>query len=296
MAERTNQEVPKPYNGIQLEAPKGLVRQSDSILLDMIRGESSTQNMDWTDYMSTLPFRVLEDNFPDTYEAVCRIFSLLNLDYQVNNGGIEQYFYNYYHEEKEPHNETDTHHYGIDTQKEELLALVKFAETIYSNRLEENQKFQDAVDAFQYCHLEEHVEEYETIYSDEDKYIYEEECEDWIINPAYEEPYDELVGYEDIVHDEANFDGKHTSISPYLEELLELKSQYVVKDFVRELEKDMDKHQELIKELQKILPESTFNKLHNKEQYKLSAMIQSAEDRTDVQSPDKQEQRFTPER
>ena len=296
MAERTNQEVPKPYNGIQLEAPKGLVRQSDSILLDMIRGESSTQNMDWTDYMSTLPFRVLEDNFPDTYEAVCRIFSLLNLDYQVNNGGIEQYFYNYYHEEKEPHNETDTHHYGIDTQKEELLALVKFAETIYSNRLEENQKFQDAVDAFQYCHLEEHVEEYETIYSDEDKYIYEEECEDWIINPAYEEPYDELVGYEDIVHDEANFDGKHTSISPYLEELLELKSQYVVKDFVRELEKDMDKHQELIKELQKILPESTFNKLHNKEQYKLSAMIQSAEDRTDVQSPDKQEHRFTPER
>ena len=296
MNERINQEVPKPYNGIQLEAPKGLVRQSDSVFLDMIRGESSTQNMDWTNHMSTLPFRVLEDSFPNTYEAICRIFSLLNLDYQVNNGGIEQYFYNYYHEEKEPHNETDTHHYGIDIQKEELIALVKFAETIYPNRLEENQKLQDAVDAFQYCHLEEHVEEYETIYCDEDKYIYEDECEDWIINPAYEEPYDELVGYEDIVHDEANFDGKHTSISPYLEELLELKSQYVVKDFVRELEKDMDKHQELITKLQKFLPESTFNKLHNKEQYKLSAMIQSAENRADVQSPDKQEQRFTPER
>ena len=106
-----NEKRLEPYNGISLEAPKGQVMQTHGIVMDIIQGRDSTQNMDWTDYMRKLPFRTLENDFPDTYDAACKIYSLLKLDYQVNNGGIEQYFYNYYHESREPYSENDTHHY-----------------------------------------------------------------------------------------------------------------------------------------------------------------------------------------
>ena len=296
MSEKIKKTIPIVYNDICLELPKGPVMQTHGIVMDFIQGRDSTQNMDWTDFLRHLPFRTLEKDFPDTYEAACRIFSLLKLDYQVNNGGLYQYFDNCYHEERKPHSENDTHHLDINIQKNEMLSLAKFAEIIYPDRTDDNRKFYEAAQAFQSCYLDEHVEEYETIYSDADEYLYDEENDQYIENPAYEEPYEALIGYEDVVRDEEYFDDKHTEISRYLEELLELKSQYVVKDFIRELEKNIDKHNKLLTELQKVLPASAFNKLHDKGQDTIASMIQNAKDRTDCLSPDKQAHSFTPER
>ena len=95
------------YHGIELTPPKGTVAFSHSVFLDMIQGQSSAQNTDWFDVLGNFPWGSLKDQYFQGYDNVCRLYSLVHLDYQVCNGGIEQYFLNGYHEHSSPHHADD---------------------------------------------------------------------------------------------------------------------------------------------------------------------------------------------
>ncbi len=264
------------YEGIRLTPPKGPVHMTHSVILDAITGKDSTENMDWTDRLGSVPWGAVKKHFPDSFEEASRICSLLNMCYQVNNGGVGQYFFNRYHENREPQNINDVERVDLEAQKETFLELVKFAASIYPERVNENQHLANAPNAFQKLEYREDEPYTETIYSDEEEYIEDpEDPEKQIKNPAYEEPYDETY-YEDVIIGENEFESLFFDYaSDYMEELLEMRSQfaYLV------LEKEMVENRE-DPEIVQLLQE-----LQNNQAPSFDTLLEQAEERTQKASP-----------
>ena len=246
------------YQGIELTLPKGKVSLSHSTSLDLILGTSSTQNMDWLDVLGDFPWSLLKEEYYQGYDNVCRLYSLLNLDYQVCNGGIAQYFGNRYHEPRDPHHGDDVALYGIDEQKKEFKRLVSFAREVYPERAEENTKLENTCDAFDQLWFEEEAESFETIYCEEDEYIIDPETGEEVENPEYFEPYEETV-YEDIIHGQNGFNNTFYESNDYLEELLELRAQFFCKLFARDLELHAAQHPDLTQKMRGILPPEAYD-------------------------------------
>ena len=245
------------YQGIELSLPKGKVSLSHSIALDMIQGKSSTRNMDWLEVLGNFPWSLLKGDYYQGYDNACRLYSLLKMDYQVCNGGIVQYFGNHYHEPHAPHHDDDVGLYGIDEQKRDFKRLVSFAHEVYPERTEDNGKLTKACAAFDQLWFEEEAETFETIYCEEDEYIIDPETGDKVENPDYFEPYDETI-YEDIIHGQNGFDNTFYEACDYLEELLELRAQFLCKRFARDIHLHADQHPELTKKMREILPPEAY--------------------------------------
>ena len=102
------------------------------------------------------------------------------------------------------------------------------------------------------------AESFETIYCEEDEYIIDPETGDEVENPEYFEPYDETI-YEDIIHGQNGFDDIFYEASGYLEELLELRAQFLCKRFARDIELHTAQHPDLTQKMREILPASAFD-------------------------------------
>lgn len=245
------------YNGIELEPAHGPVTMSHSIYLDLIHGQSSTANMDWTEKLFDLPWGKLKESFPASYEAASRLSSLLNMDYQVCNGGIDQYFFNGYHEERDAFSENDVIQVDLDGQKETFEDLVAFGKALFPEREEDNQRLSAVCTAFQALWLEEDVPIYKTVECDEPEFIYDEDLGEEIPNPDYEdfEPYEECVGQEDVIRgdDLCNFDETFYEINSYLEELCELRAQFLCKQLSREVARFVAQYDALRADVETVL-------------------------------------------
>lgn len=247
------------YNGIELELPSGPVALSHSIALDMIRGESGTKNMDWAGTLGDLPWGTLKGVCSDAYVRAGELFSLINMDYQVCNGGIDQYFFNRYHEERGPGSEHDVERYDLDAQKQAFLALAQFGRELFPNRTAENDALLLAAEAFQNLYYEEDARVTETVYCDEEEYIFDEELGEEVENPDYFEPYDE-DHYEDVIHGDDHYNDIHSDAIEYMEELFEMSAQYQCKALARDIDKYAAVSPEVAKALREHLPEAAFKK------------------------------------
>ena len=247
------------YDGIDLDLPSGKVSLTHSVLLDAIQGRSSTQNMDWTDVLGDLPWGVLKDVCCDEYVQAGTLFSLMHLDYQTCNGGISQYFFNGYDQERAAFSEHDVERYDLDTQKAAFLDLAKFGLALFPARTEENQALFRAANLFQQLFYERDATLYETVYCDEEPVLFNEEFGDYVENPDYFEPYDEVV-HEDVIHGDDNFDDIFYRANDYMEELLELHAQYQCKALARNIDKYAAVSPEVAKALREHLPEAAFRK------------------------------------
>lgn len=247
------------YKGIKLDLPAGKVSMSHSRAMDMIRGESSTQNMDWVDTLGGLPWGTLKDVCPDAYVHAGELFSLIHMDYQVCNGGIVQYFYNYYDEERAACHADDVERYGLDDQKRAFLELAQFGRELFPDRQVENEALQRTAEAFQNLYCERDALLYETVSCEEDEYIYDEELGEEVENPDYFEDYEEPYR-EDVIHGDDNFDGIHYHAIEYIEELFELSAQYQCKALARDIDRYNAEHPEVAKALHEHLPEAAFRK------------------------------------
>ncbi len=245
------------YDGIQLTPPAGKVFMSNSHAMDMIRGKSSDQNIEWMEAMYGLPWGKLKETYPEHFEHASKVCSISNMDYQVCNGGISQYFFNRYNEARDPYSEHDVGRLDISVQKSFFSEIVDFAKAVYPDRTTENAALEKACKAFDRLEFEENAQLEETIYCDEDEYIYDEELEEDVPNPDYFEPYEETY-YEDVIHGDEGFDDIFYEASDYLEELLELQSQLCCKKLVLEIEKSGIEDSELLNSLKTVLPEPAF--------------------------------------
>lgn len=247
------------YNGIELELPAGPVALSHSVALDMIRGESGTQNMDWAEALGDLPWGTLKDVCSAEYVRAGELFSLMNMDYQVCNGGIVQYFGNRYHEERGPFHADDVEGYDLDVQKRAFLELAQFGREIFPNRTSENDALLLAAEAFQNLYYEEDARVTETIYCDEEEYIFDEELGEEVENPDYFEPYDEDF-FEDVIHGDDHYDDIHYDAVEYMEELFEMSAQYQCKALARYIDWYAAQSPEVAKALREHLPDAAFKK------------------------------------
>lgn len=286
------------YKGIELELAGGKPSLTHSVAMDMIRGESSTQNMDWTSILGQLPWGQLKEDYFDSFDHACRIFSLLKMDYQVCNGGIEQYFYNRYNEPREPHSENDVELYGIEDQKRDFLELVSFAKELFPERVKDNDALAAAAQAFQKLSFEENAQVTETIYCDEDEYLFDPETGTETKNPDYYEPYEETV-YEDVICGGEGFNELFYEASDYMDELLELQAQFHGKRFAQEFENHAQEHPELASIVRGIIP-APAESAQTKDVLKpsLSDQIKAATSRGMESSPmsEHHEKASTPER
>jgi len=266
------------YKDIELDEPVGTVSMTHSVILDAIRKESTTRNMDYTDKLGELPWDIVNKNFPNLYTHASQLFSLMHMNYQVCNGGVGQYYFNGYHNARPPFTEDDIALVNKDAQAEAFTNLVSFAQAVYPDKNDKNEKLEKASHMFSLLEYEENALDYETIYSDEDEYIYDAETDMDIPNPDYFEPYDEPVYVNRILNEKA-FEDAYYEAYDYVEELIELQAQYIYKSLNRELERQSTPSMDL-----KILKEM----MHNNEDPSLTARITQIQ--TGISSPIPQKQ------
>jgi len=260
------------YNNIELELPVERVSLSHSTTYNAVTGKARSENLKWIDALGSLPWSKFNDKHINEYNDACTLLSLLMMDYQVCNGGIDQYFFNGFHEKHNTNAGNDVVLVDIEDQKEGFNKLVSFAKEVFPERIKENEALQIAASAFAELKFEERAFVSETVYCEEDEYIMDEETGEIIKNPDYFSPYEE-ERYEDVIHGDYDFDETFYSASDYLEELLELQAQYHCKTLIQNVERSKDDNVELIGILKEKIP-FAFETAAQK--HSLDTMIKSA--------------------
>lgn len=86
------------YKGIELEGLDKKVKLSHSRVMETDEGT------DWIDKLLTCDKAALT---PTQFHEVSALSSVINMDYQICNGGISQYVFNGYHEYRAPYSDDD---------------------------------------------------------------------------------------------------------------------------------------------------------------------------------------------
>ena len=259
-----------------MEIPSVKAEFTHSRLMDVLKGQSFTNNAAWTDVISQIPWGTFKEEYPDAFYAAGLLSSLNNMHYQICNGGVYQYFDNGYDRYRDPYHKDDVCQYDIDEQKKAFLIYARFAREVMPWRKEENDAFTAAAETFQKVVFEENVHSYETVECYEPEFIEDEEGNE-IPNPDWFEDYEEDV-YEDVIHGEFEFESAHKKVISYFEEILELRAQYVCKSFVQQLEQKADLLPGLLTKAKEIFPASAFKNQEISDKHSsLEDKIQSAE-------------------
>lgn len=168
------------------------------------------------------------------FEIASKICSVCNMSYQINNGGIDQYYLNCYDEDKDPCNKTDLCHYNKRKQIEFLYQLCDFGNKVFPNNIKLNENFQLFILRFR--EIEYYEEEItEEFICDEDEYIIDEDGNE-IENPDWYEHETVVTGHEMVLSKDGSYvDNVFYEISDYFNILVELYSQYVIKQIHKAL-------------------------------------------------------------
>lgn len=228
----------RKYKGIKLTNLEKGVQFSHSKSAYILTGGQQERDIN-TDYFDLLLERQKSNLTSEQFYEISALNSVANMNYQICNGGIDQYFYNSYDKSNPPMNDEDVAQVDKANQCLMLDTLVTFGLEVFPDREEDNNKLEKIVRRFKDIYVE-NVEQFETIASDEDKYIWDEEKEEWIENIYYEEVYDVSVGFEDEIFNADNFDEEYYMINDYLELLIEGYAQYLTKSYDKELD-NLDK-------------------------------------------------------
>lgn len=110
------------YKGIELEGLDKKVKLSHSRVMETDEGT------DWIDKLLTCDKAALT---PTQFHEVSALSSVINMDYQICNGGIEQYVFNGYHEYRAPYSDDDVAQLDLNQQFIMLCRLVAFGGDVF---------------------------------------------------------------------------------------------------------------------------------------------------------------------
>ncbi len=110
------------YKGIELEGLDKKVKLSHSRVMETDEGT------DWIDKLLTCDNAALT---PTQFHEVSALSSVINMDYQICNGGIEQYVFNGYHEYRAPYSDDDVAQLDLNQQFIMLCRLVAFGGDVF---------------------------------------------------------------------------------------------------------------------------------------------------------------------
>lgn len=190
------------YKGIELEGTDKKVAQSHSRFLEKDEGTA------WIDRLLATDKGVLDRA---QFHEASALSSVLNLNYQVCNGGVSQYFLNGYDEYRKPCHEQDVEQLDIHEQVKMLERLHVFGCEVFPNRTDENQtvakvakRLGTVKSDYESCR-----EHYQNYCDDEDYYYCDEEA---------------ARVYDD-------FDNLYYAVNRYIETLCETYAQYLCKSY-----------------------------------------------------------------
>ena len=212
---------------------KGIVLDDLDKYVKLKHSHFTEQNIN-TDFLNKIMDYKKADLSSEHFDAINKLWSVAKMNYQICNGGIWQYYYNGF-DEQWTSDDGETVIWDKEGQVDMLRELSSFGEVIFPQNSELNSKFDNIINAFESLYIERNVPQYDTIYCDEDKELWDDDLEDWVENENYFEPYEECVGYEDDMHSRDNviwpddFDKQYYEVNDYLEQLIELYAQYLDK-------------------------------------------------------------------
>ena len=192
------------YKGIPLEELDKKTIMSHSRFLEKDEG------VEWFD---ALLARDKSSLSPEQFQAISALNSVANMNYQICNGGLIQYFDNGYDRERAPFNADDVMQVNKNGQVEMLQELHAFARAVFPERKLENERLERIVSDFEGCY-------------------YEEEAMVW-----REDDEDEYGGYyveEGARIVPADFDSRYYDVNDYLETVMEAYAQYLGKAIDRD--------------------------------------------------------------
>lgn len=205
----------KTYKGIVIENTEKEVAFSHSLIANKISDGALEPDVN-TDYFERLLDIDKSVLSTEEFEQVSALNSVANMNYQICNGGIGQYFDNGYHKYRKPAHENDVAQVDKEKQEEMLDTLFRFGAEVFPERKTENRT------------LEVVVEQFKDIYMDT--------------------VYDEDYGWDDnILRGDAGFDRLYYRVNDYLETLVECYAQYLTKSIEKELVNKKEKIDNLIK-------------------------------------------------
>lgn len=158
------------YQGIELEGTDKDVRFSHS------RFTETSVGRDWMDALLSIDKNSLSHA---QFNDISKLSSVANLNYQVCNGGIGQYFDNGYDSYRDPYSEQDVAQFGKSEQVAELRLLARFGENVFPDKSTENSDIRhiadnlDSLDATNASDVSWAVE----LGEDDDSDYYDEPCE-----------------------------------------------------------------------------------------------------------------------
>lgn len=118
------------YKGIELEGLDKGVRLAHSRIFDYNEGA------DWIEKLLSCDKVALT---PTQFHEVSALSSVVNMDYQICNGGISQYVFNGYHEYRAPLSDQALAGLGKAEQVDMLRKLVSFGSDVFPEERDENE-------------------------------------------------------------------------------------------------------------------------------------------------------------
>ena len=143
------------YKGIELEGLDKKVKLSHSRVMETDEGT------DWIDKLLTCDKAALT---PTRFHEVSALSSVINMDYQICNGGIEQYVFNGYHEYRAPYSDDDVAQLDLNQQFIMLCRLVAFGGDVFPG-MDKNEAVLRWAGNFHHCDWESLLD------GDEDGYV-----------------------------------------------------------------------------------------------------------------------------
>lgn len=204
-----------------------------------------------TDFLDKVCEYKRADLTSEQFDEINKLWSVVKMNYQICNGGIHQYFGNRYDEGwKSEDGETEI--WGKDEQVAMMRKLHGFACEVLPDCSVENSRLHRIIEFFDSLEYEEGVPQYGMVECDEDEEIYDEDLEEWVPNPDYEEPYEDIVDYEDEVRTtnsafkdysddvSSKFDEEYYQVNEHLERVVELYAQFIDKNIQKEIGLNVD--------------------------------------------------------
>lgn len=191
----------RTYKGIEIENADKRVSMAHSRFFEKDEG---------VDYLVELLGMEKVGLTPEQFTAMSALNSVANMNYQICNGGLYQYFDNGYDRERSPFNADDVKQLDKDSQVEMLRELLAFGKAVFPERELENERLDRIISDFDNSYYEEIEEVWCDDEDDEDGGYYEEEG-------GLSAPW--------------GFDERYYEVNDYLEALIEAYAQYLIKSF-----------------------------------------------------------------
>ena len=115
----------KTYKGIEIENTDKVVRMAHSRFFERDKG---------VDCLTELLGMEKAGLTPEQFRAMSALSSVANMNYQICNGGLEQYYFNGYDCERAPFNAEDVNQLDKEAQVEMLCELLAFGKAVFPER------------------------------------------------------------------------------------------------------------------------------------------------------------------